>query len=103
MVSETSYFQLLNSPRPGLNEDLAITALKDFRIDPEITEGKPDKTEFLFFDTPNIPNNFLYNPKMLNFFTCELKLNKKNVNQVCSKCVLSFQSRLLVSASALLG
>jgi hypothetical protein len=76
--------QLLNSPRPGMNKDLPITALEDFRIDPQLTEGKPDKTEFLFFDTPNIPNNFLYNEKMLHMFTCEfenfieLKFNLKS-------------------------
>lgn len=57
-----------------MNKDLAITALDDFRIDPKLTEGKPDKTEFLVFDTPNIPNNFLYNPKMLDKFTCEVEM-----------------------------
>jgi hypothetical protein len=54
-----------------MNEDLPITALEDYRIDPELTEGKPDKTEFLFLDTPNIPNNLLYNPSMLDLFTCK--------------------------------
>lgn len=63
-------FQLLNSPLPG-KKDLAITHLKDYRQDDELINGVADKTEYVFFDTPGIPNHFLYNDPMLRRYMCK--------------------------------
>ncbi|CRL07208.1 CLUMA_CG020191, isoform A [Clunio marinus] len=55
---------LLNSPLPG-KKYMPITHLDDYRLDDKISEGAADKTNFIFFDTPGIPNSFLYTNPML--------------------------------------
>jgi hypothetical protein len=59
-------------PNPGKN-DLPITALQDFRVDPNLTDNPPDRSKFVFFDTPGVPNSFLYNDFMLKKFMCEFQ------------------------------
>lgn len=63
-------FQLLNSPHPGL-EGYAITYLKDFRHNSVLTNGPADQKKFLFFDTPGIPNNFVYNEDVIGHYMCK--------------------------------
>jgi hypothetical protein len=70
--SPRSLFQIFNNPNPN-KQDLPIIGLHDYRYDPRLIDGDADRTEFIFFDTPGIPNNFLYNERRLNDFECELK------------------------------
>lgn len=60
----------LNSPLPN-KQHMSITHLEDFRHDPRITEGPADKTSYIFFDTPSIPNSDLYYGPLLKRFMCK--------------------------------
>lgn len=59
---------------------MPITDLKDFRHDRNLTKGKADQTEYIFFDTPGIPNGFVYSKHTINNYMC--KLSYVNVNDV---------------------
>lgn len=62
--------QLLNTPVLGKN-NFAITQLEDFRLDHELFEGSADKTNYLFFDTPTVANDLLYNHPKMGQFSCK--------------------------------
>lgn len=63
---------MINAPFPDKKKNLGITELEDFRIDPEITEGKPDKTSFIYFDTPTVLNEDIYTDLIMKHYSCEL-------------------------------
>lgn len=60
----------LNSLLP-IKKHMSITQLEDFRYDPKITEGPADKTSYIFFDTPSIPNSDLYHSTLMKRFMCK--------------------------------
>lgn len=62
---------MLNSPSPDYKKLLPITELEDFRNDPELTEGKPDKSDFIFFDTPTVLNENIYQDLLMKHYSCE--------------------------------
>lgn len=63
---------MLNPPLQNLT-DFPITYLEGFRHDTEMTERPADKTNFIIFDTPGIPNSFMYNDAILTRYMCKLK------------------------------
>jgi hypothetical protein len=62
----------MNAPFPDKKKKLAITELEDFRLDPELTDGKPDKTDFIFFDTPTVKNEDIYKDPIMKDYSCKL-------------------------------
>jgi hypothetical protein len=77
-------------PNSG-KKDLAITDLEDFRLDPELTNGKADRSKYVFFDTPAIPNAMMYEDPMLKKFMCKLRFSSEE------KAFESFDSKKLLS------
>jgi FtsP/CotA-like multicopper oxidase with cupredoxin domain len=67
---------LLNTPHPG-QEGYAITYLKDFRHDKNLTSGPAEQTKWLFFDTPGIPNDFVYNENVIGHYICKNEFSIK--------------------------
>lgn len=80
-------YQLLNSLQPR-KTDVPITHLIDFRVDDEITKGEADQTNYVFFDTPAVPNSEVYNDKMLRRYMC--KIIRFHSSQSSLICVFSY-------------
>lgn len=56
----------VNDPKKKL---LAITELEDYRRDPDLTDGEADKTEYLFFDTPTVLNENIYQDLLMKHYS----------------------------------
>lgn len=58
-----------------MNSDhLPITALEDYRHDPELTDSPPDQTNFIFFDTPEAPMS----QTLMTKYLCNKHFFKRN-------------------------
>lgn len=60
----------MNAPLTKEN-DLAITHLEDIHCDAGLIEKSADKTNYIFFETPFVPNEIMYQDFLMNRFACK--------------------------------
>lgn len=63
-------FQILNAPLTKEN-NLATAHLEDIRCDAGLVEKAADQTNFIFFETPFVPNEIMYQDFLMKRFACK--------------------------------
>ena len=65
---------MINAPLLS-KDNVPVSHLVDFRHDPQITEKPADEVNYVFVDTPTVPNGDVYRDHILQNFLCKFCLD----------------------------